>query len=254
METDICDDTRASTSGEAPRRRSSMNDRIIHLERTRFALLALIFASVISVMLVAARAFYTRELRFVFLPWNLMLAWIPLIFASAVYALRAKRSRHWPLLIGCACVWFFFYPNAPYLITDLIHLQPRPPVPLWFDVVAFLSFAWTGLLLGYLSLYLMQEVLRSWLGRLHCWIFAIGMLAVGSFGVFLGRFWRWNSWEVLTRPFDLAGDAVRRISSMAMGEAGAFAATFFAFSLLTYVTLYTITHLHGHVGSREPPR
>ena len=97
----------------------------------------------------------------------------------------------------------------------------------------------------------MQEVVRSWLGRGHSWNFAIGMLALGAFGVFLGRFWRWNSWEVLTRPLGLAGDAARRLSGMALGEAVAFSVTFFAFSLLIYLTLYTITHLHGHIPTHS---
>jgi uncharacterized membrane protein len=176
-----------------------------------------------------------------------------LIFALAVYTLRARRSKRWPFLVIYAAVWFVFYPNAPYLITDLVHLEIRAPVPAWFDLIVFMSFAWTGLFLGYLSLYLMQEVVRSWLGGTYSWRFAIGMLALGALGVFLGRFWRWNSWEVITRPFGLAGDAARRLSGMALGEAAGFSATFFAFSLLTYVTLYTITHLHGHVESRAVP-
>jgi uncharacterized membrane protein len=231
----------------------SIQSRLIHSRRTLLALLALVFASAVCVALLLARAGYAHELRYQFLPGNLILAWIPLLFALAVYALRARGSRHWLLLGACAFVWFVFYPNAPYLITDLIHLKTRPPVPHWFDIILFMSFAWTGLFLGYLSLYLMQEVVRNWLGRAFAWQFAIGMLALGALGVFLGRFWRWNSWEVATHPFGLASDAMRRLSGMALGEAAAFAATFFAFSALIYATLYTITHLHGHIERRELP-
>jgi len=229
----------------------SIQSRLIHSRRTLLALLALLFATAVCVALLLARAIYAKQLLYQFLPGNLILAWIPLIFALAVYSLRARGSRHWLLLGACAFVWFVFYPNAPYLITDLIHLKTRAPVPHWFDIILFMSFAWTGLLLGYLSLYLMQEVVRNWLGRAWAWQFAIGMLALGALGVFLGRFWRWNSWEVATHPFGLASDALRRLSGMALGEAAAFAATFFAFSALIYATLYTITHLHGHIESRE---
>ena len=228
-----------------------MHGRLIHSERTKLALLALILASAISVGMLTARALYSRELKFAFLPFNLLLAWIPLIFALFVYTLRARRSQQWLLLGVCALVWFIFFPNAPYLITDLVHLKTRPPIPRWYDLIVFMSFAWTGLFLGYLSLYLMQEVIRSWLGRAASWRFAIAMLALGAMGVFLGRFWRWNSWELLTRPIGLAGDAVRRLGEMPIGEAAAFSSTFFAFSLMIYVTLYTMTHLHGHVEVRE---
>lgn len=230
-----------------------MEGRLIHRGRTTLALLALIFASLICVGMLAARAVVAGESRFLFLPGNLILAWIPLIFALAVYVLRARRSKRWLLLAGCAAVWFFFFPNAPYLITDLVHLKTRPPVPRWFDLIVFMSFAWTGLFLGYLSLYLMQEVVRNWLGRAMSWRFAIAMLALGALGVFVGRFWRWNSWDVIARPLGLAGDALRRLQGMGAAEAFAFSMTFFAFSLLTYVTLYTMTHLHGHLesGRRE---
>ncbi len=227
-----------------------MQGRLIHSGRTKLALLALLLASIISVGMLAARALYARELKFSFLPGNLLLAWIPLVFAVAVYTLRARRSKQWALLGICALVWFMFFPNAPYLITDLVHLKTRPPIPRWYDLIVFMSFAWTGLFLGYLSLYLMQEVVRSWLGRGASWRFAILMLALGAVGVFVGRFWRWNSWELLTRPVGLTGDALRRLGDMPTGEAAAFSSTFFAFSLMIYVTLYTMTHLHGHVELR----
>ena len=228
-----------------------MHGRLIHSGRARLALGALVLASTLSVGMLVARAVYAQEMKFKFLSGNLLLAWIPLLFALAVYTMRARRSERWWLLGGCGVVWFLFFPNAPYLITDLVHLKTRAPVPRWFDLILFMSFAWTGLFLGYMSLYLMQEVVRNWRGRMASWVFAIGMLALGSFGVFLGRFWRWNSWEVLTRPSRLAGDAARRFRDMSVAEAFAFSATFFAFCLLTYVTLYTMTHLHGHLESRN---
>ena len=224
-----------------------MGTRLIHSRRTTLALLALALASLICIGMLTVRTVYAEQLRFSFLPGNLLLAWIPLFFALAVYTLRARGSRRWFVLGGCSLVWFFFYPNAAYLITDLVHLKTRPPIPRWFDLVLMMSFAWTGLFLGYLSLYLMQEVVRNWLGKGVSWFFAIAMLALGALGVFLGRFWRWNSWEAITRPLGLMSDAAGRIMKMDLGEAGAFAAMFFAFSLLIYCTLYTLTHLHGHL-------
>jgi uncharacterized membrane protein len=132
-----------------------------------------------------------------------------------------------------------------------VHLKTRAPVPRWYDLILFMSFAWTGLFLGYFSLYLMQEVVRASMGRRASWVFALTMLALGSLGVFLGRFWRWNSWEVVTRPLGLASDVMRRITDMEVAEVAAFSATFFAFSLMIYCTLYTLTHLHGHVENSE---
>jgi uncharacterized membrane protein len=113
-----------------------------------------------------------------------------------------------------------------------------------------MSFAWTGVFLGTFSLYLLQEVIRAWRGRATSWFFAIAMLALVALGVFLGRFWRWNSWEAFTRPWTLVGDARDRMQDMGLKELAVFSVMFFGFSLMTYITVYTLTHLHGYV---DPP-
>ena len=223
-----------------------MDDRLISGSRQRAALLALVFASGICLAMLASRTFFARHLELGFYPWNLVLAWIPLLLAGRTYRLRASRSPRYGLLGVCAVLWFFFFPNAPYIVTDLIHLKTRAPVPKWFDLVMMVSFAWTGLCLGYLSLYLMQEVVRSRLGGRWGWRFVVAMLALSSFGIYLGRFERWNSWDVLARPLGLASDVVQQVSFAGNPELFAFSATFFAFSLLTYATLFALTHLHGH--------
>ena len=230
-----------------------MDDRLISGHRQRAALLALIFASGICLTMLASRALFAGNFALGFYPWNLVLAWIPFLLARRVYGLRASRSPRYWLFGGCAVLWFFFFPNAPYIVTDLVHLKTRAPVPKWFDLVMMVSFAWTGLCLGYLSLYLMQEVVRSWLGRRWSWGFVVVMLALSSFGIYLGRFQRWNSWDVLARPLGLASDVVLRMNFADNPELFAFSATFFAFSLLTYATLFALTHLHGH-PQRESDR
>ena len=230
-----------------------MDDRLISGHRQRAALLALIFASGICLAMLASRVLFARRLELGFYPWNLILAWIPFLLALRIYGLRASRSPRYGLLAVCAVLWFFFFPNAPYIVTDLVHLKTRAPVPKWFDLVMMVSFAWTGLCLGYLSLYLMQEVVRSRLGWRWGWRFVVAMLALSSFGIYLGRFLRWNSWDVIARPLSLVSDVVRRVGSDGNPELFAFSATFFAFSLLTYATLFSLTHLHGH-PQRESDR
>jgi uncharacterized membrane protein len=226
-----------------------MSARPVPRERMQSAFLALTAATLICALMLLARRLFSGETKFMFLIWNLFLAWIPLLFAFPIYVMRARGVNRPKLLLLCAAVWFFFYPNAPYLITDLVHLKTRLPVPRWYDLVLMMSFAWTGVFLGVFSLYLMQEVIRAWRGRAASWLFAITMLALGAFGVFVGRFWRWNSWEAFTRPFGLATDTVRRLKleDMNWAEAASFSITFFAFSLLTYLTVYALTHLHGYV-------
>src|SRR5262249_22497374 len=108
-----------------------------------------------------------------------------------------------------AVVWLVFFPNAPYLITDIIHLRPRAYAPFWFDLIVLVAFAWTGFILGLVSLVLMQEVIRSFAGGLVSWLFAFIALALSSFGIYLGRFLRWNSWDLLLNPFALLGEILR---------------------------------------------
>lgn len=225
--------------------------RVIPPRRAKYGVLALLGATAISCGILVARWIYAEKIVWLGFMGNLVLAWLPLIFAGATYLMYSRRSPRWWLLAGCAVAWFFFFPNAPYIVTDLVHLKTKPPIPRWYDLILIMSFAWTGLFLGFLSLYLMQEIVRHWLGRAAGWWFALSMLALSSFGIYLGRFLRSNSWHVLTRPFGLAKDIALLANPMTNAQSAAFCATFFAFSLIFYISLYTMTHLHGWVDREE---
>jgi uncharacterized membrane protein len=100
--------------------------------------------------------------------------------------------------------WLLFFPNAPYLVTDLIHLEDVDGVPLWFDALVFGAFAVTGVLLGYVSLYLIQISIRRRFGNVVAAAVALASIGLGGYGLYLGRVERWNSWDVLGRPGVLA--------------------------------------------------
>jgi uncharacterized membrane protein len=220
-----------------------MPRHLIPDHRVRAAVVALVFASALCLAMLVGRAVMVRHVQLTFYIWNLFLAWLPLLFGLRVYRLAGTSpARWWPLAI-CAVLWFLFFPNAPYIVTDFLHLKPHPLAPVWFDIVMMMSFAWTGLLLGYLSLLLMQEIVRARKGPQWGWCFALTMLALSSFGIYLGRFKRWNSWDVLVRPHGLAGDVLSRFDIRSNPEMTYFLLTFLCFSLLSYTTLYTLTHL-----------
>jgi len=136
-----------------------------------------------------------------FLVWNLFLAWVPLVLALAAYASASRRATAATVAFGV--LWLLFFPNAPYLLTDFIHLRESPAAPLWYDALMLASFAWTGLILGYASLYLMQMIWERAVGTLS-WVGVVAVLALSSFGVYVGRFLRFNSWDALLRPVRLA--------------------------------------------------
>lgn len=151
---------------------------------------------------------HDRGNTFLFLAWNLFLAWIPFLIA---HWLGGRSYPNRPVTYVALMLWLLFFPNAPYILTDLFHLYPREGVPYWFDLMLLLSFAWTGLLVGLASL---REI--HWFAERR-WSKAVsyGMISaavfLGSYGVYLGRYQRWNSWDLFTNPFSLFGDILATI-------------------------------------------
>ncbi|MFT7578453.1 MAG: putative membrane protein [Myxococcota bacterium] len=169
--------------------------------------LVLVLATAVSCLLVALRAAYSGRATYNFLYWNLFLACIPVAAAYGTIVVWRRTKRRW-LAALAAVIWLAFFPNAPYIITDLMHLRSTRGAPLWMDLLMVSTSAWTGLLLGLGSLALMH---RLWLdsGRSARWgwfLTAVASVAAG-FGVYLGRFLRWNSWDLVTRPVDLLHEA-----------------------------------------------
>lgn len=155
------------------------------------------------------RFLYTDTKVFLFLNWNLFLAFVPWGIASLmVLNKRLKQSK--TMLVLLIAIWLLFFPNAPYILTDLFHLRLSSSMPVWFDLILILSFAWTGLIFGFLSLWDMENILLKYLKK--CWVtgISVSLLFVGSFGIYIGRFLRWNSWDILTSPFQLIYDIGER--------------------------------------------
>jgi uncharacterized membrane protein len=137
--------------------------------------------------------------------WNLFLAWIPFVLALVVYARSDGAFFSGPVLAAISLLWLVFLPNAPYLVTDLKYVGSDSGVPVLYDVVLLTAAAWAGLLLGLVSLFLMHMVWQRVLGVLNAWAVVVVALALSSFGIYLGRIQRWNSWDVFTRPLSLTG-------------------------------------------------
>jgi uncharacterized membrane protein len=170
-----------------------------------FGLLAA--ASIVSLLLAKARMAYSNTNDYSALIWNLGLAWIPFLVASIAYIVSWSRKLLYLVVPVCAFVWLIFFPNAPYILTDFQHLSTTANnAPLWFDVLMLVWFAWTGLLLGLVSLHFMQEIVTRAFGRTTGWLFTIFVTILSSVGIFLGRFYRWNSWDILDDPMPIAHD------------------------------------------------
>jgi uncharacterized membrane protein len=207
--------------------------------------MALVLASALCGAMYAARVAYTGHLYYFFMLWNLFLAWIPLLCAFAARAAYARRTwLRYPAFLLCAFFWLLFFPNALYVMTDLIHLRAQPDLPLWFDATLFVTFAWTGLCLGFVSLYLMHGLVARSLGWVAGWLFALTSLGLSGFGVYLGRFLGWNSWDLLFQPTDLLAavwDQVRH--PLAHSRTYAVSLLFAAFFIAAYFVLFAFKHL-----------
>ena len=179
------------------------------------AVLAL--SSIAALAVLAARMLYSGTAGYGFMVWNLFLAWIPLALALPIHFSRTRGRAGLALLAGLAFLWLLFFPNAPYLLTEFQHLHPqhavsaRPirllasvspgrGVPLWYDVVLVLMFAWNGLLLGLISLRLIQCAVATRARAAWGWATVVAVSVLSGFGVSIGRFQRWNSWDLFPSP------------------------------------------------------
>ena len=178
--------------------------------RARLALTFVLAASLaLSVLLVAGRVALTGRLFFLFMLWNLLLAVVP--YAISTMLLAARGPLPVRILLPAGAAWLLFFPNAPYILTDFYHLEARPGVPLWYDLALILSCAWNGLMLAYASLSDMQRLVQQRLGFWPGWAFAAVALLLSGFGIYLGRYLRFNSWNILTNPIALFFDIMNRV-------------------------------------------
>ena len=217
--------------------------------RRTLAFVALLAASALCVATVEIRTQETGDAYYRFLVWNLILAWVPLVLAAAAYA-RARRGVG--VVVAVLLVpWLLFFPNAPYLLTDFIHLGGREgPAPLWYDALMLSAFAWTGLLLGFASLYLVQMILRRAFGPTVAWLGVLVALGLASVGVYVGRFIRFNSWDALLHPIRVVEVLNEQLSEVPVRMAEALLALA-AFLLVGYLVVYSFTRLELELDGED---
>lgn len=175
----------------------------IELTFERILFLMLVFAG----SMIVVRFFYSGQYLFFFLIWNLFLAWLPL-FISRFF--NSLHKAHLIKQLIVLCIWQLLFPNALYVVTDIIHLPAKTTVPVWFDAVLLFSAAVTGLVMAYVSLLRLEVYLQKRFGNAIVNLIIAVVLFLGSFGVYLGRFLRWNSWDIISNPKGLLYQVVHR--------------------------------------------
>jgi uncharacterized membrane protein len=222
------------------------------MTQRRIAVLAALGGlSLMVVGMVAVRVARTGSEAFLNLPWNLFLAWVPFALALLVYD-QAGRGAGRMRLFALGGLWLLFFPNAPYLVTDLKYVGWYDEAPWWYDVTLLTVGACAGLALGFASLYLMHAVARRLWGAANAWLAVGFVLVLASFGVFLGRVHRWNSWDVFTDPVPLFAQLARGlVNPLDYPHAIAVTTVFTAFLGSTYLVFYAFARLSNVLGDES---
>lgn len=170
-----------------------------------------------SIVLVMLRIIHTHRFMFVWMIWNLFLAYVPYLL-SASLAIKAAQYGRWRrpdrvLFAALSVMWLLFIPNTFYILTDLYHLIDCRDhrVPEWYDLALIFSFAWNGLLLGVLSVRQMEKILLPVTGAFLGGVFIYMVMGLNALGVYTGRYLRFNSWDIVANPFQLAADILHLI-------------------------------------------
>jgi uncharacterized membrane protein len=186
--------------------------------------------------MVCFRILYTHSVEHTTIVWNLLLAWIP--FGMALIVSHAATAGISGRVLGVlAALWLIFLPNAPYTLTDLKYVGAGEDVPILYDVLLLSAAAWTGLLLGFTSLLSMQALAQRLLGTATAWALVLCALTMSSFGIYLGRVGRWNSWDLFVRPGPLGLDVAHSLHDP---PALALTTLLTVFLLAGYLAIYSL--------------
>jgi uncharacterized membrane protein len=168
-------------------------------------LLAVLSAYCITLLIF--RVWITKSIFYGFLVWNLVLAYIPFVVGKMIIVKRLKKQ----ILLLWFLTWLLFLPNAPYIITDIFHLRQQTSMPIWFDLLLVISFSFNGVLLFFISVSDIYSILLKNFSIIKTWIITTSIFFLTGFGVYLGRFLRFNSWDILSNPNILITGILERI-------------------------------------------
>jgi uncharacterized membrane protein len=206
----------------------------------------ILISSAFSILLLMIRILTSHQLSYAFLAWNLLLAYVPLLIANWLsrheFVMRNKLT-----LIFSISAWLLFMPNSFYIVTDLFHLRTTDGNRPWFDLTLILSFAWNGILFGIISIWKMEILLERTKGRFFSALLIFTVMWLSAFGVYIGRFLRFNSWDIIFNPFPLLTEIIEMIiNPQDYKSAWAMSLCFACFIIILYYTIKKLTELFKH--------
>lgn len=166
---------------------------------------ALTLSILFSLALIAGRIIYTGHFSYLFMVWNLFLGFLPYLITKAISREPRLINSRVKFIIAFL-LWLFWMPNSFYIITDLFHLGSTPNMPRWYDLALILSCAWNGVIMGVLSVRQMEKIWHVRVPQVREWWFMAPVMFLNAWGVYIGRFLRFNTWDIISNPFVLMAD------------------------------------------------
>ncbi|WP_105615023.1 DUF1361 domain-containing protein [Vallitalea okinawensis] len=219
-------------------------------DQFKFMSSLLLFFSIVSSVIIASRYMFFDDRSLMFLIWNIFLSWVPYIISLIIYRRKMiiKRGRSWVNHL-LTLMWLFFYPNTLYIITDALHIKSRVDYYFNNDIVVMDNGGWLkfwllifvillGFIMGIISLYAMQNILDSNYGPLFSWGFVAIVMVLSSYAIYIGRYLRLNSWDILN-PIKLFNNVIQTLHMDMLSFVGLFTMML----LCVYVLFYNLISL-----------
>jgi uncharacterized membrane protein len=206
-------------------------------------------AAAFATTVLLGRFALTGETTYAFLTWNLFLAIIPVFIGELLVSL--SRRNNVPGALAAFFTWLVFFPNAPYLVTDFVHLRLKTGAPVIYDIGLLAAFAFAGGICAFVSLARVEGVVRERYGTRLAWATVLGCAALSGVGIYLGRFERWNTWDLVTSPFAIVAGAARVLDPIGNPQAAGSSALFAGFIAVAYTCLRVLGVGHHAVASAQ---
>lgn len=216
-----------------------MKTLINRIKAQQQSLLLVALASIISIAFLSFRIKLTHSPHYLFLAWNLFLALIPLVISK--YVLIQQTTNRIKITLALS-IWLLFLPNAPYMVTDLYHIRLSHPSLIWLDVLVIGSFAISGLVIYYLSILDIHKITSRFISVKMKYLFLFLLSLITSFGIYLGRYLRFNSWELLSNPLELLNEIFNLTLGQPNKDMLLFTFGFGVFLMTSFVFLHQLRH------------
>lgn len=211
------------------------------MKQCRRVTLTLLFGTFVCLVFLGVRCLYLGRIERVGVFCSIILAWIPYGLSLAAAVLMASPRSNKPVLATVLVLWLLFLPNAAYIVTDLTHWRKEKLLPVWYDWIFISALAWVGLFLAFLSIQVLHRIVAQKCGEAAGWMFVAFSLGASSFGIYAGRFFRWNSWDALLNVRRIFGGLYALTHPPTAGHALAFCGMYFVFSAMIYLLLHAIS-------------